>query len=86
MYITRHLEAAVRHGSDNFPVLLLSGPRQVGKSTVLRQLGDSEREYVTLDDPFQRDMAQNRPQDFLAGHRPPVTIDEIQYAPQLFPY
>lgn len=86
MYITRHLEAAVRHGSDNFPVLLLSGSRQVGKSTVLRQLGDSEREYVTLDDPFQRDMAQNRPQDFLAGHRPPVTIDEIQYAPQLFPY
>lgn len=86
MYITRHLESALLQGSQNFPVLLLGGPRQVGKSTTLRHLGGTSREYVTLDDPFQRDMAQNRPQDFLAIHTPPVTIDEVQYAPQLFPY
>lgn len=86
MYISRHLEPALLRATQNFPVMLLSGPRQVGKSTTLRQLGGAQRDYVTLDDPFLRDMAQHRPQDFLATHPAPLTIDEIQYAPNLFPY
>ena len=61
-------------------------PRQVGKTTVLRQLMKQDREYVTLDDLEERSIARNDPALFLQIHSHPIMIDEVQYAPQLFSY
>lgn len=75
--------------SKEFPALLLTGPRQVGKTTMLQKLAEEEnigREYVTLDDLTEREMAKNDPKMFLQIHKPPVFIDEVQYAPELFTY
>ena len=69
--------------SDQFPVLLLTGPRQVGTTTFLRHLSDVNRRYVTLDDLAARDLARRDPVLFLQKYRPPVLIDEIQYAPDV---
>ncbi|MCL2761942.1 MAG: ATP-binding protein [Treponema sp.] len=72
--------------SSAWPVLLLTGPRQVGKSSVLQMLQEKKRKYVSLDDLSIRNLAINDPQAFLAKYSPPVIIDEIQYAPNLFAY
>jgi len=86
MYLHRTLEPYFLSVSDQFPVLLLTGPRQVGKTTLLRHLCGSERSYVTLDDPMLLDLAKHDPGLFLQRFEPPVLIDEIQYAPELLPY
>ena len=86
MYIKRALEDAVLRASASFPVLLLTGPRQVGKTTMLQRLGGEARGYVTLDDPNARYLAKTDPAMFLQRFPPPVTIDEIQYAPEILPY
>lgn len=85
-YIKRALEATIIKTSQTFPVLLVTGPRQVGKTTLLRRLAEENRSYVTLDDPDARFLAQNDPGLFLERYAPPVLIDEIQYATQLLPY
>ncbi|MEW6218899.1 MAG: ATP-binding protein [Thermodesulfobacteriota bacterium] len=82
--IERTLGKTIRHVSKSFPVLLLTGPRQVGKTTLLAACAEQERGYVTLDDLEQRELARNDPALFLQAHPPPLIIDEIQYAPQLF--
>lgn len=86
MIIKRTIEATVKNISDTFPVLLLTGPRQVGKTTLLEGIAGSERKIVSLDNPTIRALAQNDPELFLQRYSPPVMIDEVQYAPQLFPY
>jgi len=75
----------VRRASGQFPVLLVTGPRQVGKTTCLRQVAEAERTYVTLDDPQARLLAKEEPSLFLQRFAAPVLIDEIQYAPELLP-
>lgn len=88
-YINRAMEATFTRMSREFSVVLLTGPRQVGKTTMLKKLAAAEnikREYVTLDDITEREMAKNDPKLFLQLHKPPVFIDEVQYAPELFPY
>jgi predicted AAA+ superfamily ATPase len=80
----RTLARTIRAVSENFPVLLLTGPRQVGKTTLLEMCTRGKRAYVTLDDLDARHLAQNDPALFLQTWKPPVIIDEIQYAPQLF--
>ena len=75
--------------SRSYSAILLTGPRQAGKTTMLRRLAEEEgigRRYVTLDDYMERDMAKNDPAMFLQLHKPPVFIDEVQYAPKLFSY
>ena len=72
--------------SSAWPVLLLTGPRQVGKSSVLNMLKEKKRKYVTLDDIVARELALNDPRAFIQKYEPPVIIDEIQYAPSLFAY
>ena len=88
-YIHRAMEDTFSRLSKEFPALLLTGPRQVGKTTMLQKLAAVEnigREYVTLDDLTERQMAKNDPKMFLQIHKPPVFIDEVQYAPELFTY
>ncbi|MDR2855143.1 MAG: ATP-binding protein [Methanomicrobiales archaeon] len=86
MYINRAIEDSVLSVSEAFPVLLITGPRQVGKTTLLKKIGGAKRNYVTLDDPMVRFLAKNDPALFLQRYSPPVTIDEIQYAPEILPY
>lgn len=72
-----------------WPAILLTGPRQSGKTTMLKNIAKREnigREYVSLDDLTLREMAKNDPKMFLQLHRPPILIDEVQYAPELFTY
>lgn len=88
-YISRHMEARIMELSRSYSAILLTGPRQAGKTTMLRKLAEKEkigRRYVTLDDLAERDMAKNDPALFLQLHQPPVLIDEVQYAPELFTY
>jgi predicted AAA+ superfamily ATPase len=85
VFLTRGVAHAWRAAARQFPVLLLTGPRQVGKTTVLARLRGRSRRYVSLDDPVMRDLAQRDPALFLQRFTPPVLIDEIQYAPALLP-
>ena len=84
MYVLRTLEPIVV--SSRFPVLLLTGARQVGKTTCLQRLSAPERTYVTLDDPMVRSLAREHPALFMQRFPPPVLIDAIQYAPELLPF
>jgi len=86
VYFERNISNVILKTSETFPVVLITGPRQVGKSTVLEQLKEENRAYVTLDDPQIRLLAQSDPALFLQTYEPPVLIDEVQYVPQLFPY
>lgn len=72
--------------NKNFKVLLVTGPRQVGKTTLLLHLKPKNMEYVTLDDEVLRNQAINDPKLFLEEHPAPLLIDEVQYAPNLFSY
>ena len=85
-YIKRDLEDKIISLSKEYSCILITGPRQVGKTTVLRQLMDENREYVTLDDLEERGLAKRDPAMFLAMHSTPLMIDEVQYAPELFSY
>lgn len=86
-YIRRSLEKIVLQVTKEYPVVLLSGPRQVGKTTMLKKLMEgTERSYVSLDDLQERELARTDPELFLQLHKPPILIDEVQYAPELFPY
>jgi len=86
-YIKRSLEERILEISEDYSCLLLIGPRQVGKTTMLEHLmTGTSRERVTLDDLESRRLAIADPELFLQLHPAPVLIDEVQYAPQLFPY
>lgn len=86
-YITRNLESIVIQATKEYPVVLVTGPRQVGKTTMLQKLMEgTNRGYVTLDDLNERNIAKTDPELFLQLHNPPVLIDEVQYAPELFTY
>ncbi|MBN2557584.1 MAG: ATP-binding protein [Clostridia bacterium] len=83
MYIKRHLENIVLKTSESFPVVLVTGSRQVGKTTMLTKIASSGRRYISLDDPLARELAKSDPGLFIQRYAPPVLIDEIQYAPEL---
>ena len=86
-YINRNLENIVMDVSKEYPVVLVTGPRQVGKTTMLQKLMEgTDRKYVSLDDLNERNLAKTDPELFLQLHKPPVLIDEVQYAPELFTY
>ena len=84
-YIKRSLEKVVLQATKEYPVVLVSGSKQVGKTTMLKKLMEgTNRNYVSSDDLQERALAKNDPEMFLQLHKPPVLIDEVQYAPELF--
>lgn len=88
-YIKRNMEEVVLRLNQQYPAILITGPRQVGKTTMLQNLMELEgknRHYVSLDDLNERALAKTDPAMFFQIHSPPVFIDEIQYAPELFTY
>ena len=89
IYLERKVDHFLRswkEDEDRKP-LIIKGPRQVGKTTMLQKLMEgTERRYVTLDDLNERSLAKTDPEMFLQLHKPPVLIDEVQYAPELFTY
>lgn len=86
-YMVRNLEEVVKQVTKEYPVVLVTGPRQVGKTTMLQKLMENtDRSYLSLDDLHERSIAKNDPELFLQLHKPPILIDEVQYAPELFIY
>ena len=84
-YIKRDLERKFLHMSSAFKAVMIVGARQVGKSTMLKHLAeDQNRTYVTMDDTQLRTFAQTDPKLFLQTYQPPILIDEVQKAPELF--
>ena len=89
MYINRNIEEKVVELSKQFPVLMITGARQVGKSTLLNYINNLKEEkvtYVSLDKIQNRILAVEDPELFLETYKPPVIIDEFQYAPDLLSY
>ncbi|MBQ2592847.1 MAG: AAA family ATPase [Candidatus Riflebacteria bacterium] len=85
MYISRTIEKKVNELTKEFKVLVVTGARQVGKSTMLKHC-DPKRTYVSLGRPNIREFANSEPELFLQRYKTPVIIDEIQYAPILLDY
>ena len=85
-YIKRDIETVINEASAYYAATLVTGPRQVGKTTTLHHLMEQDRRYVTLDDLDEQKLAQSDPELFLSLHPAPLLIDEVQYAPQLFSY
>ena len=87
MYIKRHLETVLKNPDYIRGVMAVTGSRQTGKSTLIEEISNNmDMAFVTLDDISKRESAKNNPKDFLAMLPTPLFIDEVQYAPELFPY
>lgn len=88
-YIKRTIETSVRNMSESFPVVMITGPRQVGKTTLLNMItkeSDEKINFVTLDNLNVRKLAIEDPELFLRTYKTPLIIDEFQYAPELLSY
>ena len=88
-YIKRFLENQILDFKGKYPVIMITGARQVGKTTILRHIADNTRKkinFVTLDDLNERTLAINDPKFFIETHKFPLIIDEFQYAPNLLSY
>ena len=85
-YIKRSVETVLKKGASEFPAVVLTGPRQSGKTTLLTHLFGKSHRYVSLDPPDVRAAAMEDPRGFLEMYPPPVIFDEVHYAPDLLPY
>lgn len=85
-YYRRNIEGVLKRAAGQFRVLVLTGMRQTGKSTLLAHLFQKTHRYVSLDNPRDLKLAQEDPELFFDEYKEPLIIDEIQYAPQILPY
>lgn len=85
MYISRHIESVINECLNQFSVLLVTGPRQVGKTTLLQHTCNGFN-YITFDDPIILNEAIEESNLFIINNQPPLLIDEVQYAPQILRY
>jgi uncharacterized protein len=85
MWIPRDVEPRLKRSVRTRPVIVLTGARQTGKTSTFRRMFP-DYEFVSLDLPTEAEQAEKEPRSFLEEHRPPVIIDEVQYAPGLFRY
>ena len=86
LYKTRSIEPTLKKASNEFPAVVLTGPRQSGKTTVLKRVFGASHRYVSLEFPDTHALAIEDPRSFLDANPPPIILDEIQYAPELLPY
>jgi len=86
MYIERTLQPVLLRAVEDFPAVALTGPRQSGKTTLLKRLFGDRYRYVSLEPPDVRAAATADPRGFLEINQPPLILDEIQYTPDLLPY
>ena len=86
IYIERDIEYVIKKAAQQFPSLIVTGPRQSGKTSLLKHLFSKTYRYVSLDEPDIRLMAVREPRLLLENYPPPVIIDEVQYAPGLFSF
>ncbi|MCG8462860.1 MAG: AAA family ATPase [Holophagales bacterium] len=84
-FVERSIGPRIRNALQEFPAVVLTVPRQAGKTTLLRHLFQ-DRRYVSLEFPGVRRSAQVDPRSFLELHPPPVIFDEVQHVPELLPY
>jgi predicted AAA+ superfamily ATPase len=85
-YIRRALEPVLKQAVDEFPAVVLTGPRQSGKTTILKHLFSGTYRYVSLELPHVYTAVTADPRGFLDMYPPPVIFDEVQYAPVILPY
>lgn len=85
-FIERQLIKVLLKASETFPAILVTGPRQSGKTTLLKEKFSEHTKFVSMENPEKRLWAKEDPNDFLKSHSPPVIIDEFQYASNLLPY
>lgn len=85
MYIKRDIEELVQKTEKSFKAVLITGARQVGKSTLLKHLYGN-RKYITFDDPVLLSETKREPGLFFRNNKPPMVLDEVQYISDLFPY
>lgn len=86
MYVNRRIESILTKSLESFPVVAVTGPRQTGKSTLIRTHFEREYKYITFDDPLIRERALDDPKFFIDNLPGKVILDEIQHVPQLLSY
>ena len=84
MYIKRDIEQIIKDAVKQFPALIVTGPRQSGKTTLLKHLFFKSHRYVSMDSPDMRLMASDEPSLFFENYPPPLILDEVQYTPEIF--
>jgi len=84
--IPRSIESAVKRAMKSFPAMLLTGPRQSGKTTLLKERFSRTHKFISLENPDLRDRLRQDPIGFIKENPPPVILDEIQYAPEFLHY